>query len=69
MTADYLGNYLYVNGTVIFQWPGSKPKLICAQNSESKSCDSVPLKGASHETEMGQIWYQKKDLEKLELHG
>jgi len=27
------------------------------------------LKGDSHEIEMGQIWYQKKDLEKLELHG
>ena len=27
------------------------------------------LKGASHEIEFGQIWYQKKDLEKLELRG
>jgi len=27
------------------------------------------LKGVSHKIEMGQIWYQKKDLEKLELHG
>ena len=27
------------------------------------------LKGATHEIEMGQIWYQKKDLEKLELRG
>ena len=27
------------------------------------------LKGASHEIEMGRIWYQKKDLEKLELRG
>jgi len=27
------------------------------------------LKGVSHEIDMGQIWYQKKDLEKLELHG
>ena len=25
------------------------------------------LKGASHEIEIGQIWYQKKELEKLEL--
>ena len=25
------------------------------------------LKGAPHEIEKGQIWYQKKDLEKLEL--
>ena len=28
---------------------------------------TTPLKGASHEIEMGRIWYQKKDLEKLEL--
>ena len=27
------------------------------------------LKGASHEIEMGRIWYQKKDLEKLKLRG
>jgi len=27
------------------------------------------LKGASHEIEMGRIWNQKKDLEKLELRG
>ena len=27
------------------------------------------LKGASHEIELGQIWYQKKDLEKLEVRG
>ena len=27
------------------------------------------LKGASHEIEMDCIWYQKKDLEKLELCG
>ena len=34
-----------------------------------KSRVTLPLKGASHEIEMGQIWYQKKDLEKLELRG
>ena len=27
------------------------------------------LKGASHENQFGQIWYQKKDLEKLEVRG
>jgi len=27
------------------------------------------LKGASHEIELGQIWYQKKDLETLEQRG
>ena len=27
------------------------------------------LKGASHEIELSQIRYQKKDLEKLELRG
>ena len=27
------------------------------------------LKGASHEIEMDRIWYQMKDLEKLELRG
>ena len=27
------------------------------------------LKGASHEIEMGRIWYQKKGLEKLEVRG
>ena len=27
------------------------------------------LKGASHEIELGKIWYQKKDLEKLEVRG
>ena len=25
------------------------------------------LKGASHEIEMGRIWYQKKELEKIEV--
>jgi len=31
--------------------------------------DSPNLKGASHEIEVSQIWYLKKDLEKLELRG
>ena len=30
---------------------------------------NISLKGASHEIPMGQIWYQMKDLEKLELRG
>ena len=31
--------------------------------------DCKSLKGASHEIELRQIWYQKKDLEKLEQRG
>ena len=31
--------------------------------------DTIPLKGASPQIEIGCIWYQKKDLEKLEVRG
>ena len=37
-----------------------------AAKLEQKNLD---LKGASHKTEMGRIWYQKNDLEKLEAQG
>jgi len=43
---------------------------MCENGQNCASCENARfflLKGASHETEMGQIWYQKKDLEKLEL--
>ena len=30
---------------------------------------NLNLKGAYHEIELGQIWYKKKDLEKLEVRG
>ena len=30
---------------------------------------AISLKGASHEIDFGQICYQKKDLEKLEVRG
>jgi len=43
--------------------------LIEEKNRGRKSRITVPLKGASHEIEMGRTWYQKKDLGKIEVRG